>query len=57
MIPGIPDTELELTVTSILFDTDVNVESREVEDCHRTGKSNNGSKNTIIRLTNMKYCK
>ena len=57
MITGILDTDLESTVTSILFDIDVNVESREVEDCHRTGKSNNGSKNTIIRLTNINYCK
>ena len=41
----------------ILADTDVNVESREVEDCHRIGKSNNGSKKTIIRFINRTYCK
>ena len=61
MISGIPDSiqdsELESTVTSILSDTDVNVESREVEECHRIGKSNNGSKKTIIRFVNRKYCK
>ena len=50
------DSNLESTVTSILSDIDVNVESREVEDCHRIGKSNNGSKKTIIRFTNRKYC-
>ena len=61
VISGIPDSvqdsELESTVTSILSDIDVNVESREVEDCHRIGKSNNGSKKTIIRFINRKYCK
>ena len=44
-------------MTSILSEIDVNVESREVEDCHRIGKSNNGSKKTIIRFINRKYCK
>ena len=61
MITGISDsvqyTDLESTVTSVLSETDVNVESIEVEDCHRIGKSNNVSKKTIIRLTNRKYCK
>ena len=33
--------------------TEVIVESREVEDCHRIGKSNNGSKKSfIIRFIN-----
>ena len=44
-------------MTPILSDIDGNVESREVEDCHEIGKSNNGSKKTIIRFTNRKYCK
>ena len=61
VVSGIPDSaqdsELESTVTSIVSDTDVNVESREVEECHRIGKSNNGSKKTIIRFVNRKYCK
>ena len=61
VISGIPDSvqdsDLESTVTSILSDIDVNVESREVEDCHRIGKSNYGSKKTIIRFVNRKYCK
>ena len=41
---------------SILSDN-VNVESRKVKDCHAIGKSNNGSKDTIIRFINRKYCK
>ena len=61
MILGIPDSvqdsDLESTVTSILSDIDVNVESREVEDCNRIGKSNNGFKKTIIIFINRKYCK
>ena len=61
MISGIPDnvpdSNLESTVTSILSDIAVNVEPREVENCHRIGKSNTGSKKVIIRFINMKYCK
>ena len=61
VIFGIPDSvqdsDHESTVTSILSDTDVNAESREVEECHRIGKSNNGSKKTMIRFVNRKYCK
>ena len=61
VISGIPesvqDSDLESTVTSILSDIDVNVESRKVVDCHRIGKSNNGSKKTIIRFINRKCCK
>ena len=60
VITGIPDsvqdTDLESTMTSILSDIDVIVESSEVEDCHRIGKSN-VSKKTIIRFNNRKYCK
>ena len=51
---GIPDsaqyTTLKWIVASLLSDTDVTVQSREVEDCHDTGKFNNGSRNTIIIL-------
>ena len=31
--------------------------SREVQECHRSGKFNNGSKKTIIIFVNRKYCK
>ena len=54
---SVHDSDLESTVTSILSNIDVNVESREVEDCHRIGKSNNGSKKTIIRFINRNYCR
>ena len=57
ILDSVQDSELESTVTSILSDVDVNVESREVEECQRIGKSNNGSKKTIIRFVNRKYCK
>ena len=61
MTIGIPDSvqyaTLKSTVVSLLSDIDVNVESREVEDCHETDKSNNGSRETIIRFKNKKYCK
>ena len=46
-ISGIRDivqnSDLE-SVTLILLDIDVKVESTEVEECHRIGKSNYGSK-------------
>ena len=42
ILDSVQDTDLESTVTLILFDIDVNVESREVEDCRRIGKCNNG---------------
>ena len=57
ILDSVQDTDLELTMTSILSYTDVNVESKEMEDCRRIGKSNNGSKKTIIRITNRKCCK
>ena len=61
VISGIPDSvqisDLKSTAASILSDIDVNVESREVDDCHRIGKSNNGSKKTIIKFVNRKCCK
>ena len=44
-------------MTSILSDIDVSVETRVMEDCHRIGKSNNGSKKNIIRFVNRKLCK
>ena len=57
ILDSVQDSDLESTVTSILSDIDVNVESREVEECHRFGKSNNGSKKTMIRFVNRKHCK
>ena len=44
-------------MTSILSDIDVHVKSREVEDCHRIGESNNSSKKTVVRFTSRKCWK
>lgn len=45
---GIPDSvndeDLESTVTSILKDIDVAVDSSDIEDCHRFGKTDSKSK-------------
>ena len=41
VLSGIPDTvadELKSTVISVLGDIDVEVESSDIEDCHRIGK-------------------
>ena len=57
MIPDIlnsvHDSDLESIVTSIFLGTDV--ELREMEDYHRTNKSNNGSKKTVVRITIRRY--
>ena len=61
VLNGIPDTiadELKSTVISVLGDIDVEVESSDIEDCHRIGKPDKAnSKKTIIRFANRKYCK
>ena len=49
----VQNSDLE-SVTLILSDINVKVESREVEECHRIGRSNYGSKNIIIRFINRK---
>ena len=40
---SVQDSNLESAVISVFSDIDVKVESREVEDYHGIGKSNNGS--------------
>ena len=56
---NIPDNQLENTVASILSDIGINIQSEEVEACHRFGKTDRKSKSkkTIIRLVNRKHCK
>ena len=54
---SVQDSDPESKETAILSDSDVNVESRGVEDCHRIGKSDNGSKKTILKFINRKYGK
>ena len=59
MIPDIlnsvQDSDIESIVTSIFLGIDV--ELREMEDYHRTNKSNNGSKKTVVRITIRRYWK
>ena len=56
---GIPDDELEETVTSILSDIDVKINLYDIVDCHRFGKQDfkTKSKKTIVTLVNRRYCK
>ena len=58
---GIPDDvedeDLEEKVIKILDKIEVNVTSRDIEACHRVGKSRNNSKKTIIRFVNRKFAK
>ena len=58
---GIPDDvedeDLEEKVIKILDKIEVNVTSRDIEPCHRVGKSRNNSKKTIIRFVNRKFAK
>ena len=48
---SVQNSDLESTMASVLSVIYINVESREVDDCHRIGKSNNGSKKNILDLS------
>ena len=50
---------LVATVSSILSDNDVDVNSNALEPCHRFGKPERTTKSRkiIVRFTNRKYCK
>ena len=55
----IPDNQLENTVSSILSDIGVSMQSEEIEAYHLFGKTDRKtkSKKTIIRFVNIKHCK
>ena len=53
----IEDVDLEGKVIKILDKIEVNVSSKNIEACHRIGKSKGNSKKTIIRFVNLKYAK
>ena len=60
-IDGVPtsisDDKLEKTVFGILNSINVNLDSSDVETCHRIGRSKDGKpKKTIIRIVNCKFC-
>ena len=63
VISGIPDdirdNDVESTVFDIMKDVDVDINSSDIEACHRIGKSDRitESKKTIVRFINRKYCK
>ena len=63
IISGIPDdisdNDLESTVIDIMKDVDVDVNSSDIEACHRIGQSDQraASKKAIVRFINRKYCK
>ena len=58
---GIPDDvedeDLEEKVIKILDKIEVNVTSKDIEACHRVGKSRNNSTKTIIHFVNRKFAK
>ena len=51
------DRNLEEKVIQILDKIDVDASSKDIESCHRIGKSKNSSKTTIVRLLNRKHAK
>ena len=53
---NVPDNNLESTVITVLSDTDVQVESRDIEACHRIGKPSSKTQKTIVRFVNRKNC-
>ena len=56
---GIRDNDFGSTVFDIMKDVDVDINSSDIEACHRTGKSDQSaeSKKTIVCFINRKYCK
>ena len=55
---SISDDELEKTTVGILNSMNVNLDSSDVEACHRIGRSKDGKpKKTIIHIVNRKFCK
>ena len=63
VISGIPDdisdNDLERTVINIMKDVDVDINSSDLEGCHKISKSGRrtASKKTVVRFRNRKYCK
>ena len=55
----ISDNDLESTVINIMKDVDVDINSSDLEGCHKISKSGRrtASKKTVVRFTNRKYCK
>ena len=51
------DRNLEEKVIQILDKIDVDASSKDIESCHRIGKSKNSSKKTIARFLNRKHAK
>ena len=51
---NVPEKNLEITVVSILPDTDVQVEPRDIEACHQIGMWTSKRQKTIVRLINRK---
>ena len=60
-VSGIPDPVedncLEEKAISMFICTGIDVKSNDIESCHRTLKSRNSSKKTIVRFTNRKFAK
>ena len=60
-VPGIPnsvsDNELECSVIKIMKAIDIEVDDRDIEACHRIGKSKGNSKKTIVRFCKRKFSK
>ena len=56
---GIGDNDSESTVSDIMKDVDVDINSSDIEACHRIVKSDRrtASKKTIVRFINKKHCK
>ena len=59
MTECVADNVLEATVTPVLADIDVDVDSNALKGCHRFGKPERTTKSrkTIVRFVNRKYCK
>ena len=57
ILTNISDDELEKTAVVILNSININLDSFDMEACHRIGRSKVGKpKKTIIRIVNRKFC-
>ena len=57
VLDDVEDEDLEEKVIKVVGKIEDNVTSRDIEACHRVGKSRNNSKKTIIRFVNRKFAK
>ena len=57
ILDSLGDNELECSVIKIMKANDIEVDNRDIEACHKIGKSKGNSKKTIVGFCNCKLSK